>query len=286
MLFGGETAHSYYEEGLTAAMKGDIPLAASRFKRALELDSGLHPARHQLGKCYLRMGRTHEAVEQLKAAVIQLPHLAPPRVDAGYALLLLGNVEAARQSFSEALQVKSDEPRAVMGLARCAAATRQWSTVLGLVQHALEQGYAHFDARFLMARAADACNMPEIAAENYEAAAKLMEQSVEANPDQPTGYYLRGCVLFSQENYTAALSDFEAALSKAQKDAHYAAYQEHFAFLDILEMQGKCLQALGREKEARQVGNNILALAPDSPVGKQLAAEKAADDESNGKGGQ
>ena len=49
MLFGGETAQSYYEEGLTAAMKGDLPLALARFRRALELDVQLHNARYQIG---------------------------------------------------------------------------------------------------------------------------------------------------------------------------------------------------------------------------------------------
>ncbi len=284
MLFGGETAHSYYEEGLTAAMKGDVQLAVSRFKRALELDTQLHSARHQLGKCYLRLCRPQEALTELRAATKLMPTVAPLLVDTGYALLLLDKVEEARNAFSNALQVKSDDPRAIMGLARCAAAKEQWGTVVGLAQHALEQGYAHFDARLLLARAADKCDMPEVAMANYSKAVELMDQSIDANPEQPAGHYLRGCVYFYQENYSAALADFEAALEKAERDAHYAAYQEHFSFPDILNMKGMCLRALGHDEQAREIGRELLALAPDHPAGQQLADGEAIPSDSDGKG--
>ncbi|MCH7909739.1 MAG: hypothetical protein IIB38_08995, partial [Candidatus Hydrogenedentes bacterium] len=61
MAFGGETADSYYDEGLTASIHGDLAAAASHFEKAIHLDNSMGPAYHQLGKCYTRMGRSKAA---------------------------------------------------------------------------------------------------------------------------------------------------------------------------------------------------------------------------------
>ena len=271
MLFGGETAQSYYEEGPTAAMKGDLPLALARFRRALELDVQLHNARYQIGKCLLRMGQAGEALEHLEKVSKHLM-MTQPLVDAGYALLLLNRVEEARQKFSDALQLKPEDARAILGLARCAVAKDQWETAMNLAQHVLQSGYAHFDSHFLIACSADNCGLPETAAANYEKALELMERTIDANPDQPAGYFLRGKVYFFQGNNKAALEDFEAALTKADANAHYAAYHEHFTVLDMLCIKGLTLHKLGRREEAQAVGKRILELAPDNETGKDLAA--------------
>ena len=272
MLFGGETAQSYYEEGITAAMKGDLPLAVSRFKRALELDTQLHHAQHQIGKCFLRMGQPKEALEHLQIAAKRLPELALPKIEVGYAFLLLHKVEEARTNFSDALMGKSDDPRAVMGLARCAAEEEQWGTVAGLTQHALDLGYSHFDTHLLKARAEDKCGTPEAAQRHYNQAVKLIDQSIDANPDQPTGYYLRGMAYFYQDNYSAAITDFDEALAKADQNSHYSAYNEHFTVLDILCMKGRCQEHFGHGGKARETGKRILELAPDNELGKRLFA--------------
>jgi len=277
MLFGGETADSYYEEGLTAAMKGDLGLAASRFTRALELNAQMHNARFQLGKCLLRMGKPTDALEHFREAAKHL--LQPqPLVDAGYALLLLGRVEEARQQFSDALQIKSEEPRAIIGLARCAAAKEQWGTAVNLTQHAIDQGYDHYDAYFLNARSADKCDMPGVAAAGYSKAIERMDQTIDANAGQATGYYLRGLAYYYQENYSAALDDFQSALARADNDVHYSAYNEHFTVLDMLCMAGLCLKKLGRYDSAKEMGAKILALAPDNETGKRLVKTASGDE--------
>ena len=40
MVFGGETADSYYDEGVTASMKGDVAQAVRHFKKALGMTPG------------------------------------------------------------------------------------------------------------------------------------------------------------------------------------------------------------------------------------------------------
>ena len=52
MAFGGETADSYYDEGLTASMKGDLRGAIAHFEKAIQLDNSMATpffARHATG---------------------------------------------------------------------------------------------------------------------------------------------------------------------------------------------------------------------------------------------
>ncbi len=271
MLFGGETAESYYEEGVTAVMKGDLEQAARHLTRALELDASMHGAHHQLGKCRMRQGRMREAVQHLETAVRNLPELAPPHVDLGFALLALENIDCAREQFSAALQLKSDDARAVLGLGYCAFERQQWDTAVGLARRALERGRIHFDAHFLLAQAADRAGMLEEAMPHFKKSLELMEQSIETNPEQPTGYYLRGSVYFLLQHFVNARQDFEAARERADHERHYAAYHHHFNYCDILAMLGRCLLKLGKSDDAARIGQEILALAPEHPAGRELA---------------
>jgi len=276
MLFGGETAESYYEEGVTAVMKGDLDQAARHLTRALELDASMYGAHHQLGKCRMRQGRMKEAVQHLEKATRNLPELAPPHVDLGFALLTLNNIDNAREQFSAALQIKSDDARAVLGLGYCAFERQQWETAAGLVSRALELGRIHFDAHFLLAQALDRAGMLEEAMPHFKKALELMDQSIETNPEQPTGYYLRGSVYFLLQHFVNARQDFEAARERADHERHYAAYHHHFNYCDILAMLGRCLLKLGKSDDAARIGQDILTLAPDHPVGRELAHTRDA----------
>ena len=113
MLFGGETAQSYYEEGLTASMKGDLDKAIRYFQRACELDAGLHNARHQIGRCLLRQGNAEAALPLLRAVSQKLPASTAPVLDTGYALLQLGRIDGHMLSHHDA---KLTAPRRYGGL--------------------------------------------------------------------------------------------------------------------------------------------------------------------------
>lgn len=245
MLFGGETAQSYYEEGLTAAMKGDLDLAVRYFRRAYALDAGLHSAQHQTGRCLLRQGNAEEALPLLQAAAKKLPGLSAPQLDTGFALLQLGRIEEARNTFAALLQEKPDEPRAVMGLAYCAFEREQWETAVNLVQRSIEMGRVQFDTHFLLARAADKTNMLDVSTAHYRKAEELMNKSIEATPDQAAGYYLRGRVYRGLGQFSAALDDMEAAEKHAQDDRRYYAYNEIFSKQDIRSEKESLLAELG-----------------------------------------
>jgi len=270
MPFGGETAESYYDEGLTASMKGDLGQAIAHFERAIQLDNSYAAAYHQLGKCYLRLGKAKKAAAFLEQVVSAKPDQIPPRVDLGYALLDLNRTQEARRIFIEVTAVKQDNGRAQLGLAYCAFHEGNWNEALTQAQEAVNVGGANFAALFLLGRAAQLAGFPEVSVEHLNRADALLEKSVETSPEQPEGYYLRGELHFVQGEFGKALDNYRAAEDRAQAGQHYAAYGEHFDRLDIVAKRGLCLQRMGQLDGAREAGEQILKVNPEHKIGQAL----------------
>ncbi|NLN93944.1 MAG: tetratricopeptide repeat protein [Candidatus Hydrogenedens sp.] len=272
MLFGGETAESYYEEGLTASIKGDHEQALDYFRTALKLDPALASAHHQIGKCMIRLGRFEEAKEALIPALKLLGHRPSILADLAQANFLQGDTWVARTIYSEILQLDGNDTRGVLGLALCAFADEQWVTTMNLIQHAMTLGRLHFDAHFLIARAADKSGADETAAFHYRQALEQMDHSLDITEEQVSGYYLRGMVHAAMGSLNDALRDMERALQFAVADKYYFAYSHCFTLIDILVQKGWVLQALNRYTEAKETGTQILALDPENETGKILVA--------------
>lgn len=274
MAFGGETPESYYDEGLTASMKGDVEQAAAFFKKAVQMDSSFLPAFHQLARCYHRMGRAEKAVELLRQVVSLKPAQVPPRVDLGFALLDLGHPDEARMHFNDAIAVKPNEGRAHLGLARCSFDEGQWEAAAEQARTAVGLGGANFAALFLQGRACRLAGLLEESAEALHRADVLLEKSIESSPDAPEAYYLRGELAFAHEDFAKALEHFRAAEDRADSGKFYAAYGDQFTKADILAKRGLCLQRMGRISNAREVGQQVLKLNADHKLGQTLAALK------------
>ena len=273
MFFGGETAESYYDEGLTSFMKGEIEQAIKHFERALQLDSSLNNAHHQLGKCYTRMGQPQEAIKHLQQALRNNPNLVPARVDLGYALLDMQAPEQARDVFFDVAALKPDNARAQLGLADCAYQAGQWDAAISLAQTALNFGGANFAAYYLLGRAAAFEKRIDISAQALNRADALMEKSIETNPDQPEAYFLRGEVHYAQEAYMKAIEFYHAAEERAVAGKRYNAFGERFNLLDIKAKRGLALQQFGEKEAAREVGAEILKSDPGHPLGRMLTGQ-------------
>jgi len=270
MAFGGETAESYYDEGVTASMKGDFRQAIAFFERAIQLDNTYAAAYHQLGKCYLRLGKAKKAVVFLTEVTHKKPGMTPAQVDLGYALLELGSIQEARNVFNGIVSLKPDHARAQLGLAYCAFREGLWEPAVLLAQTAINAGGAHFGALFLLGRAATLAGRIDIATETFKRAETLIEKSIETNPDAPEGYYLRGEVHFAQESFPNAIDNYRAAEERAQPDVRYSAYGESFTQLDTLVKRGLCYQRLGNVDAAHEVAEQILAVDPEHKIGLAL----------------
>ena len=154
MAFGGENAESYYDEGLTAVMKGDIKRAIEFFMHAIKLDSSFVMAYQQLGRCFLRIGQTERAVHVLQQVLARKPTLIPARIDLGYALLQHGNIPEARSQFSQVVQIQTQSSKGHLGLAHVEFQLGNWAQASALAQAAKNLGSANFAVLFLLGKAA------------------------------------------------------------------------------------------------------------------------------------
>lgn len=273
MAFGGDSPESYYDEGLTASMKGDIVQAIHYFERAVHMDRSFVAARHQLGKAYARIGRADDAVSLLRDVVARKPANLAARVDLGYALLTLGNVPEAREHFNFIVGSESESPRGYLGLAETFFDEGNWNAAVMQAREAIRRGGNSFQALFLLGRAARLQGDISLSKESLDAADSLLEQSVETAPDQPEGHYFRGEVSFAREQYGTALDHYRAAEHRADSRKVYAAFGESFNLLDILAKQGLCYQRLGQADRAREIGRRILQANPQHRLAQSLAQE-------------
>lgn len=271
MVFGGETADSYYDEGVTASMRGDVEAAVRHFEKALQLDPYHVASCHQLGKCKVRQGRLQEAVECFYRAIKARSNPLPPRLDLGFALLEGGNGSRAAEVFQEVLSARPDNARALLGLGCCAFEKGEWDLAFTLATQAVTNGGANFAALYLQARAAQLVSLHDVALTAFEQADELLSRSTESSPEQPESYYLRGELYFARKNFVAALDAFQAAQSRMDTAAHYYSYGEHFELADVLERRGMCLLRLDRYADARELSKDILSIRPKSKIGAMLA---------------
>lgn len=270
MLFGGENADSYHDEGLTAMMKGDLDRAIQFFSKATQMDKTHLGAFQQLGRCYLRLGQAQRAIDILSQVLSHKPTLVPARVDLGYALIALGNLDAAQEQFRAVLTAQTENWRAHLGLAQMCFSQGKYDNAVTLASAARSLGGATFATLFLLGRAAKRAGNAMLAEEALNGALALIDKSVELTPDSPEGYFLRGEVCFAQERYGPAIEHYRTAEDRVEPNKYYSAFGENFTRLDILAKRGLCLQRLGNTEGARDMGRQILAANADHPVGKTL----------------
>lgn len=271
MAFGGESAESYYDEGLTAAMKGAWKEAITSFETAIAKDSNMATAHHQLGKVYLRTGETKKALDVLGQVTQRWPGLFPAGIDFGFALLDAQKTANARMVFGELLDRKPDNARVQLGLAQCAFEEGDWHAAFSLAEAAAAHPGAGFNTYLLLGRAAKLAGREDTAKEALAKAEALIDKYIETAPENPEGYYLRGEVLFARDKFSDALDSFRAAEDRCAEDAAFVSFGIRFGKVTILTKRALCLQRLGRDSDACIVGEQLLRLDPENTLGKMLA---------------
>lgn len=268
--FGGETAESYYDEGLTASMRGDLTRAAECFERAIRLDSTMATAYHQLGKCYARLGRHERGVALLSQVVKKRPELLGAHLDLGAALNGLGKLVEARTQYHAALALEPDNAKAMLGLAQSDFFEGKWDNAMKFAESAQLTGGSSFAVLFMLGRASKLAGRTDLSVKVLQRADKLLEKYLETNPDKPEGHFLRGEVAFVMESFQGALQHYREAEDHAEPGRSFLAYGEGFTLEDILGKQGLCLLRLGKSERAHELGERIGELNPDHTLGKSL----------------
>lgn len=275
MAFGGENAESYYDDGLTASMKGDLHRARKCFEKAIHMDSSFVAAYHQVAKCYLRLGHSLRAVEILQQVIKKRPENTTARLDLGYALLAMGRHDAALNQFKQLVALDETSARPVLGLAQVHYGLGDGQTAMAHAEAALHMGDPNFAVLFILGRAAKMADEIAFANTYLEQADTLIEKTLEGNPEGPEGYYLRGEVAVARNQFATALEHYAAALEHAdaeKPDRNYSAYGEHFTRIDILAKTGLCYHRLGKTEQARKYGEKVLELDAEHETGKLLCA--------------
>ena len=271
MAFGGDNAESYYDDGLTFSMKGDLKRAVECFEIATKKEPGYLGAYHQLGKCYLRMGDAQRAVNMLKQVVDRKPDNAPFRIDLGAACLAAGHLAEARAQFQFLLNDAPSMARAYLGLAQTDFAEAQWNEAVQNAQSAIMMSDRNFGALFVLGRAGMLSDYVNEAVAALGEADALLEKSIELTPKQPEGHYLRGEVAFVAKKYSTAIEYYREAEENAQQGRYYAAFGESFSFVDILAKQGLCYRQLSQYERAAEMGRRALSIDPEHKIGKALS---------------
>lgn len=136
---------------------------------------------------------------------------------------------------------------------------------------ALDSGGPSFGVLFVLGRAARLAGALDVAEDALDQADAMMEKSAEIQPDQPEGPYFQGEVAFARDKFSTALEHYQAAEDRAGEGRSYPAFGEVFAYEDTVAKQGLCMQRLGKNDRAAELGRRVLALNPEHAIGKALS---------------
>ena len=274
MPFGGESAEGYYDEGLTASLRGELDQAIASFQKAIQLDPHYYAARHQLAKCMMRIGQPRQAVELLETVRRARPNQAAVLADLGNALLALDMPSEAYQQFSDAITAEPDNSRALLGLAEVAFSEGKWAAAQDLARQSLLHGGPNIRALVLLGRTARLNSDMENWRAALEEADNLLQKALELNTSQPENYFMRGEVAFARDQFSTALQYYRDAADRCVENRYYAAHGEMFTICDAMARQGLCFLRLDKPDRARELGEQVLRRNPNHVLGKSLLEQK------------
>ncbi len=269
-IFGGNNAESFYDEGLTASLKGDVAAAARHFEAAIRLDSALASAYHQLGKCYARLGRLKEAVKVLEQVTQKRPQLTAARIDLGVALTHAGMYDNAQQHFEYVLSTESTNTKALLGLASVYFTQGEWDIALDHARKAQTEGGANFSTLYMIGRLAKLTGDESLSKQSLAKANELIQKYQEMNEEKPEGNYLLGEIAFVCGDYPKALERYRKAEDRVRPNHLYTAYGENFGLVDLLAKQALCYQRLENFDRAQEIVKRVQKINTDHPVCKAL----------------
>ena len=280
--------------------KGDSKAAVIQLKNALQKSPEDAEARFLLGSIYAGMGDPLSAEKELRKASslgIKRDRMAPvlgqtllmlgqfqnaldetapvpgstntPELQGlrGNAYLGLGKLDQAKEAFQQALAGKPDDARALMGMAKHAAASHDLEGAARLADQAVEKNPTNGEAWKLKADLARSTG-------NVEAARKAYDEAVKLQPGEPIALIGRANLFISTGKFVEAKADIDAA-QKIKPGTPLVFYTQ--ALLDFT--QGKNAAALESVQHVLQVAPEhlptiLLAGAIQTALGGNEQAEQ------------
>jgi tetratricopeptide (TPR) repeat protein len=259
--------------------RGDARSAITFYERAVEHDSGLYPAHHNLGVAYAMADQFSLAVKPLEAAITLAPDsLIDQRLlglvyyrlreygnavrcferllnlqkspksynNLGYAYVGLGELEKAETVFKLALQKQPSLIDAVLGLCLVYVVNDETSSqAIPYCRNALDLDPHSSSANYLLASAYIELN-------RSEEAMPYIERALAGSPNVARIYLAKGYAEFKLNNLSEAFESFTRAAALAPRMP--AAY----------EGKGAVSYRRGKFKEAMSSFQHAVELNPDS----------------------
>ncbi|MES1981060.1 MAG: XrtA/PEP-CTERM system TPR-repeat protein PrsT [Pseudomonadota bacterium] len=229
---------------------GDVQSAEKEIRKALSL--GMNPAKAlpELGRALLGQGQYQKVLDEIKQPATPNAEISTL---VGRAYLGLGMNREAKESLEQALQIRANEPDALIGLAKLALANNNASEALGLAEQAVTKNPDNIDASLFQGDLLRGQGQADAALAAYDHALKI-------KPDNAAAFIAKASLEIGIRKFDAAKADIDAARKLMPKNLLVVYTQ---ALLDF--NQGKNAAAL----ESLQ---QVLRVAPDHMPSVLLAA--------------
>lgn len=239
--------------GAVEGQLGSLVLAETFFNKALTINPDLPLARRNLAQIYMRLGQPNRVLSTLKPLLAPGAASAEAQALAGDAYLRLGDSQAAEASFTRAVAIKPDDPR---------AATMQAMAQIGRG----DASGAVSQLEALSAKSADtyadrALLSTHLKRGDVSAALTAATTLVKKSPGDASALEILGRVQVARKDYTAA----RAAFDEARKlDPALMSVTIALAGIEVLE---------DKPDQARRRLEDSIKANPASPYPRQALAE-------------
>ena len=234
-----------YLLGLASLEAGDIASAELNLNKAIELGFASDEVQIALARTLLAKGESVALVKQFGETKLSAPKAqADLLAIVGTAELQRGRGAAAQAAFKHAIGLDATNPSAHLGLARLAAAERDWKSSSEAVEAALAASPLSVEGLVLKAQLLSAQGQTEAATKAYRAA-------VEASPGAIVARLSLIAHLMRQRQLEPAAAEV-AALEKVAPKHPNTSYAKATLFIEQRKW-----------KEAREVLQHVLKLWPE-----------------------
>jgi len=265
-------AEYFYEQGLTAAVRGKVDESVENFEKAIQLDSSMVPAYHQLGKVCMKHGRVREAVTHLREALNRRPQQAAIHVDLGFAYLGCRDLDRAQDAFLSGLALEQNDVRALNGLSTTFFFLEHWERLRAHADAVLKLNPDSFAALFFRGCAAFQLGDFASGEKMFDRAGAVLDKLLAMQPQSVEAVYLQGEIKWYRGAYGSARERYMEAQKLIDPVQTYWAYGIPFTGLDVLVKIGMCYKHLSNAVRAAEIAEQIRAVQPDHPAIAALTA--------------
>lgn len=191
-----------------AVTKGDLALAESHARQALELFPNSAIAHHVMGLACEAQQKWAEAAEHFSRTLAQQPDHIEATFGLATAFSRLGQTDQAIEKYSKVVQLNPEDPFPLNNLANIFLSQGRYDEAIARYTDALRLKPDYADARFNLA-------MAHVNQEKFEAALPHFKQLAEEAPSDPQVLYYLGLCLSRDGHLNEAFGHFNRALELA-----------------------------------------------------------------------